>query len=670
MHVFDIETDGLIPELTEIKCLNVVDMLTGAELRFTDYATYLHESTREDTGVPTKRDGTIEEGLRFLAGCPVIGGHNVIAFDIPAIQKIHPGWFPRGRVRDSKVESCVMYTNIKELDFAAVKTGRVSDVLVKKGLAGTHKLESWGLRLGRELKGDFNPADYGHTWQTYPFSKTCDDYCMQDCRVNADLFRHFDSKAYSPECIQLEADVQRIIARQETHGWLFDVEAAHRLTAELQIELAEHEQKCLAAFDPWWVGTPRTWKRTSNRFVAHDAGVLINRGTKKTPKWERGWIQGEEQGARWTAVSLQVFNPGSRHHIADRLITVRGWEPQEFTESGEPKVDETTLNALPYPEAKPLAQYLSVTKMLGQLAQGKEAWLKHVKPDGRIHGRVNTNGAVTGRMTHSTPNVANADKDKRMRSLWIVPTGKKQVGCDAEGLELRCLAHYMARYDGGAYAVAVVDGKKEDGTDAHSVNMVAIGLRIRDNAKTWIYAFLYGAGNFKLGTIVYDDFDDATKARFNEQYPTSNKKAREKALVGLGKRSRDRIAKGLPALAKLIENVKKTARKQGYLRGLDGRRLHVRSEHAALNTLLQSAGAVIMKKALVLADATLTNQFEGRFAFVGNIHDEVQLEVDEPIADAVGAICADSIRLAGVHFGFRCPLAGSYAVGSSWAETH
>jgi DNA polymerase-1 len=644
MLVWDIETDGLLDEMTHVKCINIIDRVSGREERYTDYVNYLDPITGLDLGIKTPRRGNIMDGLDRLSSSPCIGGHNIIGFDIPALRKLYPGWHYTGQVRDSTVELRVIYTDIYDRDVARIKSRKLPKEFEERRYIGTHRLAAWGIRLGGEQKADFDPKDYGHTWKTYHFSKECDDYCMQDVRTNVNLFDHIDAKGYSEECLRLENDVATIITRQEHHGWKFDVPHAERLVSELTQEAHELHEQCSAVFSPWYVVLG---EQAGKNFAPH--------GTVK--------------GCPWTKISWNTFNPGSRDHIADRLQKLHGWVPSEFTDSGKPKIDEEILETLPYPECHLLTRLFRVQKMLGQLALGKQSWLKAVKANGRVHGRVNSNGAVTGRMTHSNPNVAQADKDPRMRACWIVPAGKRLVGCDAEGLELRVLAHYMAKYDGGAYAETVVNGRREDGTDVHTTNQHAVGLNSRDSAKTWCYAFLYGAGDFKLGEIVYADFDDEKKQRFNERFPGG--RPRQAALARLGKRSRSRIAEKLPALAKLISTIKDKARR-GFLIGLDGRRIHVRSTHASPNSLFQSAGAVIMKQALVIMfeEYDRNPKYIGRVHPVGNIHDEVQLEVDEEIADEIGLIAADSIRLAGEYFNFRCPLAGAYDVGDNWSQTH
>jgi len=309
-----------------------------------------------------------------------------------------------------------------------------------------------------------------------------------------------------------------------------------------------------------------------------------------------------------------------------------------------------------------------VQKRIGQVAEGNEAWLRHVQKDSRVRGRVNTNGAVTGRMTHSKPNMGQVPSGKseyghECRQCWTVPPGKKLVGADADALELRDLAGYLAIYDEGAYIKTVLEGDKSQGTDMHSVNCRALGMDPkayvfgaetgRDVAKTWFYAFIYGAGPEKLGYTVLR---------------THGKQAREKGLE-----LRKAFLKGLPAVGKLVSAVQDKAKTRGYLIGLDGRRLPVRSMHAAINTLLQSAGAVQMKKALCILDDDL--QAAGltpgvNYEFVANVHDEWQIEVDENKAEMVGRMAVDAIRKAGAFFKFRCPLDGAYDIGNNWSETH
>jgi DNA polymerase-1 len=651
MLVFDIETDGLLPTLTRIHCINVIERSTGRKLSF-NHGVYAD-------GSPAPRDGTIEDGLAMLADADVLAGHNIIAFDIPAIQKVYPNWTFRGRVYDTLVVVSVIHTNIADKDFRALANGKLPDEFRADGLIGRQSLEAWGYRLGVQ-KGDFDPEKFTnpetgkpHTWATIGYTKEMDEYARQDPVTSLTLVEHCESKNYSQECIELEHAVQFVIKRQERRGFAFNVKKAEALTAKLQKRKAELDAELQRLFPPWEVQLPDFTPKRDNKKKGYKAGVPVKR------------------------TKMLVFNPGSRPHIADRLAAKFGWKPSKFTDNGQPAIDETVLSELEYPEAKPLIEYFTVDKRLGQLAEGKKACLKFVR-NGRIHGSVRTNGAVTGRMTHADPNVAQtptveADYGFEFRDCYEASPGLVLVGCDAEGLELRCLGHYMAKWDDGVYANTVVNGSKADGTDVHSVNKRALGMNSRDvHTKRFIYAMLYGAADYKLGTIVYDDFTDEVREKFNKRYPASKKKTRGAAIARLGESRRARLMTNLPALEKLIKAVHKAA-KRGYLIGLDGRHIHVRSKHSALNSLLQGAGAIVMKKALVLFDEVVVTTYRCNDAIVepvANIHDEFQTETQPEIADDVGRLAADSIKRAGEHFKFRCPLSGSYKVGASWAHTH
>lgn len=291
--------------------------------------------------------------------------------------------------------------------------------------------------------------------------------------------------------------------------------------------------------------------------------------------------------------------------------------------------------------AELIKEYLMLNKRISQI----ESWLEAVGKDGRVHGKVITNGAVTGRMTHSSPNMAQIPNSSSIygpecRECWSAEDGNVLVGCDASGLELRMLAHYMKDED---YVRTVTEGNSKDGTDVHTVNQRAAGLSTRDNAKTFIYAFLYGAGDAKIGSIVG-------------------------GTAKVGKELKSKFLDQTPSLRKLIERVGKQAAK-GWVPGLDGRRIWVRSEHAALNSLLQGAGAVVMKKALVLAYDRLKKE-KVWFKLVASVHDEYQFETKPELADTLGKIVKESIIDAGKQFNLRCPLDGEYKAGKSWRETH
>jgi DNA polymerase I-like protein with 3'-5' exonuclease and polymerase domains len=277
--------------------------------------------------------------------------------------------------------------------------------------------------------------------------------------------------------------------------------------------------------------------------------------------------------------------------------------------------------------------------MLQKRVAQVQSWVDALEIDGRVRGYVNTIGAVTGRMTHSKPNMAQVPASyspygKECRSLWTVPHGYRLVGCDASGLELRMLAHYM---NDKRYTNEILTG------DIHTANQLSAGLDTRDQAKTFIYAFLYGAGDEKIGSILGGG-------------------------SGIGRKVKRKFLDNTPALKSLRERVA-TASKRGYLIGLDGRRIHVRSEHSALNTLLQGAGAIVMKKALALLNNyAILKGID--YKFIGNIHDEMQTEVLDKDAKIFGEIAVKAIQEAGKELNLNCPLDGEYKIGDSWNETH
>ena len=328
----------------------------------------------------------------------------------------------------------------------------------------------------------------------------------------------------------------------------------------------------------------------------------------------------------------------------------------EFTDGGAPKLSEEVLEFIGehYPEGRPLAEFMMLEKRLGAISGGDNAWLKLVGDDGRMHGRCNTMGAVTFRFTHSEPNMTQVPSNgkpygKECRALFHAPAGWKQVGCDVAGLELRMLGHYMSPFDGGEFIKVLLDG------DIHTRNQQAAGLPTRNDAKTFIYAFLYGAGDVKLGTILHP------------------KETSESKLKKAGKLLRQRFLAQTPALMKLTDLVQKKVAREKKLRAIDGRTLYVRSAHSALNTLLQSAGAIATKVATVEFKRLLEAQdlwMEQDWCLVAHVHDEWQTMCKEEYAETVAVTAVEAIQKAGVVLGFRCPLTGDYKIGQNWSETH
>lgn len=479
------------------------------------------------------------------------------------------------------------------------KPNKIIDTLVLSRLNNPsmedgHSLEAWGKRLGF-LKTEFNDFD--------KFSQEMLDYCIQDTLVTKKLFLHLEREMkndFSQQSKDIEHKVAFIIAEQERSGFKLDEKESTQLLCLLKTKLDAIQVKMQSIF-PAKVESGRTNKRTGKPL----ADIV-------TP-----------------------FNPGSRKQIAERLIE-KGWKPNKHTEKGSVIVDETTLEGIDIPEAKAIAEYLMLQKRIAQI----ESWLEAVKADGRVHGRVITNGAVTGRMTHHSPNMAQVPNSGAVygpecRALWTVEKGNKLVGIDASGLELRMLAHYMKD---DAYTNEVVSG------DIHTANQKAAGLETRNQAKTFIYAFLYGAGAAKIGTIVGGSSKEGQK------------------LI-------NSFLQNTPRLAQLKKDVASAYATKGWVRGLDKRKLLVRSEHSALNTLLQGAGAIVMKQALILLSDKL-KQENVFHKFCANVHDEWQIETKEETADLVGQYGVWAIEEAGKVLEMRCPLTGEYRTGLTWKDTH
>lgn len=525
---------------------------------------------------------------KYLDNCDLIIFQNGINFDAPLLRKIWNVTMRLSQVSDTLVLSR----------------------LLSPSLEGGHSLDAWGTRLGFP-KGDFKDWDGGLTEEMIT-------YCVQDTLVTAKLYDHLikelNSKGFSQRSIELEHNVQAIITKQEVNGFKLDQRNALQLLSELKTKLDAIEVEMQVIFPA---------KVESNRISK------LNKPLKDI---------------------VTPFNPGSRKQIGERLIE-RGWKPSKFTETGQPIVDEVTLADSVIPEAKAIAEYLMLQKRIGQI----DSWLNELKEDGRVHGRVITNGAVTGRMTHRNPNMAQVPNSgspygEECRNLWIVEKGYKLVGIDASGLELRMLAHYM---NDDEYTHEIIQG------DIHWKNTISLGFyskgtlrdkkdqgheQARNKAKTFIYAFLYGAGAAKIGTIT-----------------GGNAKEGQKLI--------DNFLQNTPKLMQLRQKVSRISAKEGALPSLDGRKIFIRSEHSAVNTLLQGAGAIVMKQALVILDKSL-KRAKIDYKFVANVHDEWQVEVKESEADAVGCLGVKAIELAGVEFSMRCPLTGEYKVGNSWRDTH
>lgn len=618
MLFFDIETDGLLDTVSKGHCLVIID---------------------QDNNISAYNPSNFKKGalrlIQALKDGDTICGHNIIGYDIPALEKLIPEfrvkreWRPQ--VFDTLVMARLIYGNIEDSDHQRVRRGTLPIKLI-----GRHSLKAWGYRLG-ELKGTYGEQE--DAWSE--FSEEMLSYCVQDVTVTKKLYEALMRAEYSKRAIRLEHEAQWLMSRQERNGFPFDMEKAKKLEQTLNERYAILSTKLTSIIPqiPDRVFVPKR----DNKTKGYKAGVPIQR--------------------------YKDFNPNSRQQIVWVLENKYNYRPDndDLYEDDRLKIDDDTFAFIKGDEAAPqelrdlasvFEEFLMVSKRLGQLATGSQAWLKHVKSDGRIHGSVNPCGTVTGRMTHANPNMAQiphvgSPYGAECRELFTPPKGWLQVGVDACGLELRCLAHYLYPYDKGAYADTILNG------DIHTMNQENAGLPTRNAAKTFIYAFLYGAGDKAIGKQLGGD---------------------EK----LGKKVKAKFLKATPAIASLraaVEDslvekhhgqIKEWKRK--YLKGLDGRLLHVRSLHSALNLLLQSCGALICKKWTVLWEENMikAGYDHGKdFIWMANIHDESQIACrTQEIAEDAIRIAQDSMRQTQDFFGIRCQLDTEGKIGRNWYDCH
>ncbi len=645
--IFDIETNGL---------LNTLDIIHSLVIYDTEKDCY-YDCTDND---PNKL--TIKEGLEILSGAPLIVGHNIIGFDLPAIQKLYPTFKVNDKIFDTLIAAKLIYPEIELIDYALYRKK-----VLPKELIGKYSLESFGYRL-KELKGTYCKEE--NTWEKW--KPEMQVYCKQDVKVTTKLYYKLLDANVKLDVLELEQKFAKIISRQEQRGVLFDKDRAVELVSELLEEQKKIYLKLQEVFKP---------KIIEETFIP------------KVNNSKKGYIKG-------TPFIKQIevpFNPNSNQMVASRLIEKYNWKPLEFTETGLPKVSETILSELPYKEVPLLLQYIKIAKVIGYIAEGKNAWLKKVENDGAIRGKVDTLGTVTGRCSHYSPNLAQTpavekDGDNNIlfgidggygyecRALFKAREGFKLVGCDASGLELRDLAHYI---NSPSYTKEILSG------DIHTKNQHLAGLSTRAKAKKFIYAFNYGAGDEKIGYMAGVSEKEALQYKIDKRREAVIKRIKKAGKVPTnelvnhilkGMDTKAKFFKGLPELANLMEKVKDKAKTRGYLYGIDKRKLKVREVYKSLNVLLQSAGATVMKKALIILydecvqkgwinDSFYINPYD-KVYFVLNIHDEFQAEVKPEIVEEYMIMAVKAIEKAGDYFSFKCPLTGEAKEGFNWAETH
>jgi DNA polymerase-1 len=483
-----------------------------------------------------------------------------------------------------------------------------------------HSLKTWGYIIGMPK------AQQPEDWDS--FNNDMLKYCQQDVILNERVYKKLleEGEGFSEESIKLEHEIAPILKEQEDAGFEFNEKEALLLVASLKERMFEVEKEVQKVFKPKMVDVKLVTPKLKKDGTLSKSGLT---------SYEYAEIKASNFMNPFMRKKLQPFNLGSRKQIGEYL-TDFGWKPNRFTPTGQPIVDESSLAKVKkIPEAKLIAEFLLLQKRIAQI----DSWITAVDDDSRVHGFVIPTGTITGRMSHRAPNMAqvpsaSSEYGKECRACWVVKDGYKLLGVDASGLELRMLAHYM---DNKEYTNEVTTG------DIHTTNQKLAGLRSRDKAKTFIYALCYGAGDQKLSTILGGNTRDA-------------------------RRIREHFLDNLPSFKKLKNRVGKAA-KRGYLKGLDGRKIFIRNDYAALNSLLQGGGAILMKRALAMLNALIKLQtLDARF--VANIHDEWQIEVREDLADFVGQLAVDCIQTAGNYYKLRCPMDGEYKVGDNWSETH
>lgn len=597
IRAFDIEADELLLKATKVWCMVVQDIETKEIWKF--------------------GPDQIQQGIDLLLESDMIVAHNGVMYDVPVLERLY----------GCKLPKCLDTLLVSRLVFP--------DKFFHP--LGGNSLEDWGIFLKRHKKkyeGGFAA-----------FTQEMLDYCVGDVELLADIYQWQRKHAFKfKQAIRIEHDVAKIICQQIQNGFTLDTVKAQALIDQLETASNLLIQQMYEIIPP--VTT------TVSKRIGWNAGDYRLSTIKEATAL--GFKRSQIYPVFDDISTTHTFNPASTAELAEAMTRLYKWQPRkdEMTPTGKPMLDEKVLSKINNPLARLVLQYRTINKSKDYVI----AWMGFLIGD-RVHGSVITNGAPTGRMSHSDPNMAQIRKvvkgpDKKIlmgleggfgyesRDCWKARDGWVLVGADASGLELRMLAHEMWEYDNGSYAEIVLE------KDIHVENQKLAGLSTRDQAKTFIYALIYGGGDAKMGLIVGGS-------------------------ASRGRSLRQAFERRVPAYAALKQRVlrdHKTNNKVLY--GVDSRPLPVRSEHAAINTLLQSHGAVVMKQALVCFHESAQALYAGRYAYCANVHDEFQIECEPEIAHDLGKLMVSSITKAGVVLGIKIRLDGEYKVGKTWAETH
>jgi len=685
--VFDIEADGLLDELTKVHCIAIFDCDTG----------------KADLYEPD----SIQAALDRIAVADEVYGHNIIGFDLPALDKVYGFKVDINKITDTLLWSMRLFPDMlgkgKKKQIVDDDDDDIEEIILG------HSLESWGRRL-HVHKGDFKGP-----WTEY--TKEMGEYCLQDVVVNEHIRRHFVRiNKPAPIADYIEKRFAALVQRQEARGFAFDVDAAEALYSRLQSDLDALEATVVGQIPPRIevLKTPAyytvTWADGTTTDYETKGMADLDRKARKVKPSQCSIAPGPLRE------KSHSFNMGSRDQIRAYLYNKYGWLSPKLTEAGEKLLEtqsaeklaidygslsEEILRACEFPEGQQFADFLLMGKVKSFLrGDGDSGWLRLVK-DGRIHHRMLTIGCATGRCSHSKPNLGQVPSAAvgsdghpllgiagrygwECRSLFHAD--RVQVGVDMQAIEARNLAHYLQPYDGGAYVQQVLFG------DIHRQNVDAIQKYAsytvsRRDSKTILYSWCYGAANLKIGTntVLFSkeaaeeygslrDFYRRSPGNIKDKVWSKATKARrtatpeEAALMHVGAKVRNSLEKGIAGF-ECLQDALKIASKRGWLLMPDGRQLPIRSAHAALNTLLQGSAAVLMKKWVVLTeDYNLRDGVDWHSLAI--VHDELQSDVHEDHVEQHSKNCIQAIKDAGVAFNWRCPLDGEAKVGNNWAECH
>ncbi|WP_298951514.1 DNA polymerase [uncultured Methylobacterium sp.] len=703
--IFDIEGNDLLPGLTTFWCIAAVDLDTGEEFYW-----------GVDVG-----PASLGQAIAFLGQADLLLAHNGIGYDYPAIEKLYPGWQRPAKAWDTQVIAKVVwpYDALVGPDLQRIKAGRMPGQFLKR-----HSLAAWGYRTGTH-KGDY-------TGGFSAWSPAMAVYLMGDIRGTLALWRLIEKRIGWAEgstdlkwpelTLEVENEVQRIIFEQEQDGVRFDREKAIRLVADLQNEQARIERKLVEAFGSWWqpLCDPEVGEEigaTMERGLPQYPDITVRRVSEKTGKELKPYVgpprESRTKGDRHVPIEWTTFNPGSRDHLGMRLQAVYGWRPKKFGKDGKPSVDESTLEeipdaVLPAEMRRLILDYFVVTKTLAMVSKGKKSWLGLATDRDRIHGRMDTCGAVTRRCTHSNPNLSQVPSVRKAkvkqddgstreevlhglpgrygpdcRSLFTANDGWEQTGVDASSLELILLGHYLAPTDGGAFRDRVCDPSR----DPHAEHAVICGTT-RADAKTTIYLKIYGGSAYKLsldpGIIVTPDMVPgllkyrglpgllrSLEKRFDADF-VAKLDDMQKARISRSRQIIMALDQGITGLADLQADVTKAAGR-GWLKSFDGSKIHVRKPHAALNALLQSAGAIACKTWVMDLERNLRAEGLRKREDYHNIlfvHDEVQLTHRPGLGPLIREVAERSMVAVGERYGLRGRFRTDGKTGPHWAATH